>query len=164
MKRLLYEMAIPATLVIIISAFLFIDFSFATEQSKLIEKLTKEERAITPAQIITRKPVQYSAGSLKDPFKPNIAMERPSGITDNAALEQVNVPPPNLVIQGIIWDSNFNQAIVNNKVVKAGDTIDGAKILTINKDSIEVFFNNRKFTFTSPAGAKLAPKDSEAKK
>jgi hypothetical protein len=50
-----------------------------------------------------------------------------------------------LIVQGLIWGGSFPQAIVNNKIVKVGDTVDGANVTAIDKDGVTVLFQEREY-------------------
>lgn len=68
-------------------------------------------------------------------------------------VENLNTPPepiipPELTVQGIIWQTDRPQAIINNNVVDIGDSILGTKIITINKNSIQFKYENEMFTIT----------------
>ncbi|MDD4900268.1 MAG: hypothetical protein PHT31_06170 [Candidatus Omnitrophica bacterium] len=103
---------------------------------------------------LARQKVEYHTEGARDPFKPlKIEMEE-------SVEEEGPQTLPDLKIQGVVWGGSFPQAIINNKVVKVGETIDKAKVIDINKDGITVLFSGRKYNIYSPAAANLA----EAKK
>ncbi len=93
--------------------------------------------------IVKRPSVQYTAEALRDPFRGY----RPvvEDYTVDTTEEIVSTEPPQLSIQGIVWGNNNPQAIIENKVVKIGDTINEATILDISKDGIAVLYKNRKY-------------------
>jgi hypothetical protein len=43
------------------------------------------------------------------------------------------------------------QAIINNKVLKVGDTIEGAQVKNIGKEGITVLFEGSEYNLSSPA-------------
>jgi hypothetical protein len=49
-------------------------------------------------------------------------------------------------ISGIIWNTDLPQAIVNDRVVRVGEDLQGAKILSIKKEGIEVMYRSTKYT------------------
>ena len=55
--------------------------------------------------------------------------------------------PPKLVLKGIAWDKTEPLALINDLVVKEGDTIEGARILKIDFDRVTVRYRSKKFTF-----------------
>jgi hypothetical protein len=93
--------------------------------------------------------VDYGAENFRDPFKSPIQSEMliQPGDTDPNTPE---VQLPNLKVQGVFWGASFPQAIINDKVVKAGDTVDAVTIVSIEKDFIMVSFVNRKYKLSSP--------------
>ena len=40
------------------------------------------------------------------------------------------------VLNGILWDNERPQAIINNDIINLGDEIGGFKVITINEDSV----------------------------
>ncbi len=75
-----------------------------------------------------------------DPFSPKLPIPKeeipsvkPEEISDPTLLERID-------IQGLIWGTPFPQAIINGKIYKVGDTIEGTniKIVEIKKGKIEV--------------------------
>jgi hypothetical protein len=94
------------------------------------------------------KPVEYKAQSLRDPFQDYI--EEAETVTP-APVEPVPVQLPAVTIQGIVWGGTTPQAIINNKVVKVGDTIEGMRVISIDKSGITVSYGNREFNLASPA-------------
>jgi hypothetical protein len=57
-----------------------------------------------------------------------------------------NIVLPNLVASGVVWGGHTPQAIINGKIVKEGDAIEGVEILEIRKEGILAFFNGQEFT------------------
>jgi hypothetical protein len=92
---------------------------------------------------ISRPVIEYTSGNLRDPFQG--VNTKPS----SANQSQVQVKElPKMIVQGIMWGGAFNQAIVNNKVIKAGDTIEGAQVVSIDRNKIIMIFEGRKYTLT----------------
>jgi len=86
---------------------------------------------------ISRPVVEYKSGNLRDPFRPlTVAREMKTEQEKKVDLIQAGSDLGNFKVQGIIWGGRFPQAIVNNRVVIVGDTIDGAEILSIDKNGI----------------------------
>jgi len=82
----------------------------------------------------------YNPGKLRDPFlRPGTRMQA-SGSSGPA-----EPTPPPLTIQGIISGAN-PRAMINGKSVGVGDVVDGAKIVQINNNSVEIEFNGRRHT------------------
>jgi hypothetical protein len=108
----------------------------------------QEQKPQTEGQAkITRPQIQYTADGLRDPF---------AGYGEGQALAQVSPegkarPLPSLVIQGTVWGGPIAQAIINNKVLKVGDKIEGVEIIDINKEGVTVLFDNQISHLNSPA-------------
>jgi hypothetical protein len=91
--------------------------------------------------------LEYSADHMRDPFRSYIVKEKPAEQQqqpDQEALEVV--PMPTFTVQGVFWGGNFPQAIINNKVVKEGDTIQEAKVISISRETVRFLFANREFS------------------
>ncbi len=123
-----------------------------------IKKFEEEEKK-PPLEQIKRPQVEYraEADGLRDPFQ-GLDLDK---VTEPGAVESTGLPDEmpvlSLTVQGIIWGGKFPQAIVNNKVVKVGDTIEGgSRVLSIDRNRIIVFFAGRQYSFPSPA-AGLSP-------
>lgn len=118
-----------------------LDENEIAKKSLAPDKVNKDE-------LVTRKVVTYSSWGLKDPFKP-LAVEAKKGET--AQIPVIEESLPALTVQGLLWGGVFPQAIINNKVVKEGDKIEGATIKEINKEGVTVHFANSEYKLSSPA-------------
>jgi hypothetical protein len=58
------------------------------------------------------------------------------------------VIPPEFFISGLIWNTDFPQAIINDKVVGIGDVVEDAEILDITKDGIKIQYQGEEFFVT----------------
>ena len=54
------------------------------------------------------------------------------------------LPIPDLNIEGLIWNSDMPQAIINGSVVKIGDYIEGVKVVEIDKKGITIEYEGQK--------------------
>lgn len=104
---------------------------------------------------IVRPKVEYKAKGLRNPFEqPSLGLEMES---DQAEAGIKEAALPLLIVQGIIWEGNPKQAIINNKVVKVGDTLDGADIVDISKEVVIVLFAGVEYELsTMPAMVRQA--------
>jgi len=126
-----------------------------TEQKRITEIETQEKKALSP-ETITRPKVDYNAESFRDPFQGVVIEEK---APEEAGMGMGReIPLPALSIQGLIWGGKFPQAIINNKVVKAGDTIEGVRIISIEKEGVTAFYEGRQFMLPSPASSTPARK------
>ncbi len=100
--------------------------------------------------------VEYKAEDLDDPFGWQ-------EVKEPVKEEKVELrPAPSLTIQGLVWGGHFPQAIVNNKVLRVGDTIEGARIVDINKEGVVLYFDGQQYNITSP-GIMLTSRISDTK-
>ena len=105
--------------------------------------------------------VSYTAENLRDPFINPVQAEmsiQPGKVDPNVS----QLPLPAMQVQGIFWGGKFPQAIINDKIVKVGEKIEGAQVIAIEKDLVKVFFGAKQFVLPSPASNNLA--DSSNKK
>jgi hypothetical protein len=130
----------------------------ATSEFKEIERLTEMERA-KPEEKIVRPQVEYSAGGYRNPFKKLIEKADIKSEVNQAAQkpkQEEMPPPPQFTVQGIVWGGDFPQAIIDNKVVKAGDSIEGYVIKDISKEGVTLLFKGFEYKLSSPAtGGKI---------
>ena len=59
--------------------------------------------------------------------------------------ESPRIEPPKLVLKGIAWDKTEPLALINNLVVREGDTIEGARIVKIDFDRVLVRHGRKEF-------------------
>jgi len=104
------------------------------------------ENSLEPAVVA----VVYDAEGLKDPFMPT-DIKKAAQLPEKEPEEPKIITPPSLIIQGIVWGGSLPQAIINQKIVKIGDTLEGARIIDINKDVVTIAFQDQQFSFPAPA-------------
>lgn len=98
---------------------------------------------------VTRPLVEYTSSTLRDPFQ-GVNTRPASGSQAQVQVKEL----PAMTVQGIMWGGKFNQAIVNSKVIKAGDSIEGAQVVSIEKNKIVLIYESRKYTLTVVGDAK----------
>jgi len=76
----------------------------------------------------------------KDPTKPKL----PELIATPPLIKER--PLPNVTINGIIWNSDRPQAIINGRIIDIGDTISEIQITGIRKTGIDGLFDGRNVT------------------
>jgi len=59
-------------------------------------------------------------------------------------------PLPPMTIQGLIWGGPIPQAIINNRVVRSGDVIDGVRVTQINKEGVWFSYEGQWYNMTGP--------------
>jgi hypothetical protein len=90
--------------------------------------------------------IDYTADDLRDPFQSYLIKEPLPNAAPSEKPVEVISPPPTFTIQGVFWGASFPQAIINDKIVREGDVISDAKILSITRDNIKFLFANREFS------------------
>ncbi len=60
-------------------------------------------------------------------------------------------PQPALVLNGIVLSPELNYALINNKIVKEGDKIEGITVIRITKDSVELKEGDKSFRISPNA-------------
>lgn len=143
---------------IIITVFFVYAFIFSLSISSLFANpQAKKDSANKPSGVIPREGEDYKGEGLRDPFKDyfDTIIPPPVEVEERGDMNAPDQPLPSLQVQGIIRGSRFNQAIINNKIVKVGDSIEGVRITTIEKDGVTVFFGNKSYNISSPAAGIL---------
>lgn len=114
-------------------------------------EMARCQEAAAPGSSQQEIKIEYKSEDLKDPFQ-----EEKIEIQEEQQQEQEARPLPALNVQGIVWGGNLLQAIINNKVVRVGDTIEGARISDISQSGVTLFFGNRQYKLTpsSPFSSK----------
>jgi len=90
--------------------------------------------------------VQYTARGLRDPFKSPFEMQV-TPVVEERRPEQPSIEYglSHLTVQGMVWGSDNPQAIINNKVTRIGEIIDGAEILEIRREGVYVLYEGRQY-------------------
>jgi hypothetical protein len=95
--------------------------------------------------------VEYKATDLRDPFQFFKIEGKDKPGKQELAQDIPDAPLPAMLIQGIICGGTLPQAIINNKIVKVGDTIEGAEVIEISKEAVIVHFGRRDHELPSPS-------------
>lgn len=92
-----------------------------------------------------KKELVYSADNFRDPFMPQIGKgsSESDRATSYGSTEETKFP--DLKVQGMVWNSDMPQAIINNQVFNVGDEIEGAKIVEINKNGVRLIFKTKSY-------------------
>ncbi len=110
----------------------------------LLSQLKNPFMPVVPDKPVVVKPVVVppapTAEIVERPSTPERAAVRPR------ATEPV-VTAPNLKLQGVLWDGDKPQAIINNEVVGIGSAVQGSTITAIRKSMVEVSFNGHNFSY-----------------
>lgn len=134
----------------------FITELLAVPIEKSIEELgLKTKETISQEEVITRPTVEYTADGLRDPFQEPFAEKAGA---EQAVTTGEEKPLPSLTIQGLVWGGRFPQAIINNKVLKVGDIIEGAQVINISKDGVSLLFDGKLYELQSPVAETVPSK------
>ena len=71
------------------------------------------------------------------------AFEEPA--PDIAQIPSAIIQPPQLQINGLVWNSDRPQAIINNDIVTIGDVVAEAKILDITRNGVRIEYKGEHF-------------------
>jgi type II secretory pathway component PulC len=107
-------------------------------------KTAKAAETMAPEGYQEANKIEYKSEDLKDPFH-----EEKIEIEEQPEVQIETKPLPSVQIQGIVWGGSFPQAIINNKVVRVGDTIEGVRITDIDRNGVIVFFENRQYNLST---------------
>jgi hypothetical protein len=142
-----------AVLGIVLSAGIGVRPALAIGDIKEITKIANEQSPEKDKFEMELPIVTYTSENLKDPFAGTVIPESAEETSQEfTPLETVNLP--DIKIQGIIWGTNNPQAIINNKVVKVGSTVNEITILDITGSEIIISYKNQKFALPAPSGIK----------
>jgi len=133
-----------------LSSYLLLVFSLAAAINFGFIALAQEN---TADEIIIRPQIKYKSGQLRDPFAPVMVKEEKKESLQKQGTAELNRPKIDLNIlnvQGIIWGTKLPQAIINHKVLAAGDLIEGAEILRIDKKGVTLSFAGETFNLPAP--------------
>lgn len=72
-----------------------------------------------------------------------------AGIVSAQTADARKTDLPRLVLSGIVFSPYNSYALINNKIVKQGDKINGATVERINEDNVELKTENSSFKLTS---------------
>ena len=91
--------------------------------------------------------VSYTSQNLRDPFQSPfemrlIAIEEEE---EQRPVEPIGYDLPHFSVQGMVWGTQMPQAIINNSVVKVGETIAGAEVLDIRKEGVYLLYQGRQY-------------------
>lgn len=105
--------------------------------------------------------VVYTSEGLRDPFEGYIKKEQIVLPVDQLVEEENFVPPP-VMVSGITWGSSFPQAIINGKVVRAGDMVGEVQVVSISKEGLVLSYNNQRFSLPAPGLNKATQSGQQA--
>lgn len=116
----------------------------AAEQSASLDALAKE----------LRPSVEFHEEQVKELFMDTLPKAKVAApvVAPAAAVVQQQVQPilPSMTIQGVIWGSSVPCVIIDNRVLKLGESINEVKITGIGKKGVEVLYSGWKYNLSLP--------------
>jgi hypothetical protein len=112
--------------------------------SKPVRSPTKVARTVRGATVADtllgaeEEVFEYDDHGARDPFVPVWIGRRVPGAKQTAR--------PVLKVSAIAWDAVSPTAIINDRLVREGDVVDGAKVAKIGQSSVTMTFAGQSFT------------------
>ncbi len=135
--------------VFLLTVFFMAGSAFAgRSEFEAMRKLEEDQKPKIQEKIVKPK-AEYTAKGLRDPFQTPFVGKSTSG-SGAVASGPGGASLGLLKLQGVIWGGKFPQAIINNRVVKIGDTIERALVVDINRYGVVLFLDGSQYTLSSP--------------
>jgi len=96
----------------------------------------------------------YTAQGLRDPLMSLLPKAPAREVKVSAAPKETvkpPVPPPRLTVRGLLWGGPEPEAIINDEVYRVGETVGGAKILSIDRTGITIEHQGKPAFYPTPA-------------
>ncbi|MCK9572331.1 MAG: general secretion pathway protein GspB [Candidatus Omnitrophica bacterium] len=94
--------------------------------------------------VLLRPKIEYTGQNFEDPFR--LLPKTETNLEEKLEIKKEVSMPPELKVNGLVWGSDSPLAIINGQVCKVGDTIENARIESIDKNGVVIEFDWRKFT------------------
>ncbi|MCM8797471.1 MAG: general secretion pathway protein GspB [Candidatus Omnitrophica bacterium] len=120
----------------------------AQKLEKESAKIPSQQKAVSEKKVV-KPAVQYNADKLKDPFQKPYTKKGTKPIP-KPVQETVKQLPP-MKVEGVFWGGTIPQAIINGRVVKVDDEIEGALVVRIAKEGVTLSFAGQQITLPSPS-------------
>ena len=126
-------------------------------QKKMDQEVTSLQDTPQP-EVASPSVVNYTAQDLRDPLKsllPPVPSPRTElRSTDASAPVVAQSPKPSpavLQIQGLFWGGTQPQAIINHRVYRVGESVEGAKIVTIDRAGVTLDHQGSTLVYPAPS-------------
>ena len=128
----------------IILTIIFISIGTSTLYAK------EEHPALKNSSIASKKnnPFEPKLPRTVKMLEKNKIIETTKTTETTSVQSEASLQPPALDINGLVWNTNRPQAIINNQVVDVGDTIAETKIVAIRKTGVDVSFRGKILTIS----------------
>jgi len=120
--------------------------------------------------LVLRPVIEYSSGDLRDPFNDLFYLEKKKDdqivqAPEEGVEQQEPLPSlDNFKVKGVIWGGKFPLVIINDKMLKVGDLINDAEIVSITKEGIVLNFSGRIATLVTPGNVPVSIKGNKEEK
>jgi len=124
----------------------------------LYEDLTTLSKGRCPVDAITKLKNPFTT-ALPEPERPVEDIKQPPVDVKQQLLpppvsdkedQPVSIPKPNFRVQGLVWNSDIPQAIVNNEVITIGDQVNGWTVIEINPQGVKMGIDTTNVYWFSP--------------
>lgn len=106
-------------------------FRFLDKPENLIQGNQKSETVTVPASVAL-PPIERPSPAVR-------AIDKP---------EKLNLALPELILSGVAVSGDKSWAVINDRVVRLGDNVKGAKIVAIYSGRVELEFEGNSITLT----------------
>jgi len=84
----------------------------------------------------------YSQSKYKNPFESLLPQEKKEKMEkQEGVVREEEDSPPDMVVQGILWGSNYPQVIIDGEVYESGDSLKGVDAQVFKIEKGEVFIS-----------------------
>lgn len=98
-----------------------------------------------------REIVEFTPEGLRDPFDSSAILKVEKKSDQEGISKEPEIHLPELKIQGIVWGGSHPVTIINGNVFKEGDTtVEGAIIIRIQKEGVELDYKGKNFLLPPP--------------
>jgi type II secretory pathway component PulC len=114
--------------------------TFTRLGDKQVSQKTKVFSSRKPPEVVP----SVTPSSVADAVPPSPPAQAVSPTT-----ESLRQTPSSLVLSGVFFSENEGYALINNRILKQGDTIDGARLIKVGLDAVELEFKGETFKLTA---------------
>ncbi|MEA3296536.1 MAG: general secretion pathway protein GspB [candidate division Zixibacteria bacterium] len=123
--------------------FLIGDTKTSVEKEPIVNTISALEQPLSISDSISTTEIE-SAHWGNDPFQ--------AGIPTATQPENKNAASPLWVLSGIVFSLHSPMAIINQKTVRSGDTVDNAEVVSIEQNYVVLRYKEESFRLTVTKG------------
>jgi len=99
--------------------------------------------------------LEYTARPLRDPFESPFELMAVPLVKEEIEEEStIKYGLTNLRVQGMVWGTSMPQIIINDTILRIGEVIEGAEILSIRKEGTYVLHEGNQYILRPTMGVK----------